>query len=137
MGSSSLKIRSAGGRARNQKFHKCGWKMVGPNGLEPLTSTVSRWRSSQLSYGPTDLPDILTQGLDGFASYLFVRGLGAQWAWAFTTWPPFITNCTFSSTWTFVIGSPSTAIRSANLPGSSVPTLSAQPIRSDAFTVPA
>jgi integrase len=29
--------------------------MVGPNGLEPLTSTVSRWRSSQLSYGPTDL----------------------------------------------------------------------------------
>jgi hypothetical protein len=28
--------------------------MVGPNGLEPLTSTVSRWRSSQLSYGPTD-----------------------------------------------------------------------------------
>jgi hypothetical protein len=30
-------------------------QMVGPNGLEPLTSTVSRWRSSQLSYGPTDL----------------------------------------------------------------------------------
>jgi integrase len=30
-------------------------KMVGPCGLEPQTSTVSRWRSSQLSYGPTDL----------------------------------------------------------------------------------
>jgi hypothetical protein len=29
--------------------------MVGPCGLEPQTSTVSRWRSSQLSYGPTDL----------------------------------------------------------------------------------
>ena len=28
--------------------------MVGPCGLEPQTSTVSRWRSSQLSYGPTD-----------------------------------------------------------------------------------
>src|SRR5271155_2127475 len=27
--------------------------MVGPCGLEPQTSTVSRWRSSQLSYGPT------------------------------------------------------------------------------------
>jgi hypothetical protein len=29
-------------------------EMVGPCGLEPQTSTVSRWRSSQLSYGPTD-----------------------------------------------------------------------------------
>ena len=29
--------------------------MVGPCGLEPQTSTVSRWRSSQLSYGPNDL----------------------------------------------------------------------------------
>jgi hypothetical protein len=28
--------------------------MVGPCGLEPQTSTVSRWRSSQLSYGPSD-----------------------------------------------------------------------------------
>jgi integrase len=27
--------------------------MVGPCGLEPQTSTVSRWRSSQLSYGPS------------------------------------------------------------------------------------
>ena len=27
--------------------------MVGPGGLEPLTSSVSRKRSNQLSYGPT------------------------------------------------------------------------------------
>src|SRR5205823_12814156 len=29
-------------------------KMVGPNGLEPSTSSVSRKRSNQLSYGPTE-----------------------------------------------------------------------------------
>jgi hypothetical protein len=28
--------------------------MVGPNGLEPSTSSVSRKRSNQLSYGPRD-----------------------------------------------------------------------------------
>ena len=32
--------------------------MVGPCGLEPQTSTVSRWRSSQLSYGPNDAESI-------------------------------------------------------------------------------
>src|SRR5579872_174855 len=31
--------------------------MVGPNGLEPSTSSVSRKRSNQLSYGPKLLPE--------------------------------------------------------------------------------
>ena len=30
-------------------------EMVGPNGLEPSTSSVSGRRSNQLSYGPTQL----------------------------------------------------------------------------------
>ena len=30
-------------------------KMVGPNGLEPSTSSVSGRRSNQLSYGPSKL----------------------------------------------------------------------------------
>jgi hypothetical protein len=37
---------------RPRKFRKLLKRMVGPCGLEPQTSTVSRWRSSQLSYGP-------------------------------------------------------------------------------------
>ena len=36
--------------------------MVGPCGLEPQTSTVSRWRSNQLSYGPELSALILAQG---------------------------------------------------------------------------
>src|SRR5882724_9036969 len=54
-----------------------------------------------------------------------------------TTWPPFITNPTCSSTVTSWSGSPATPITSANLPGSSAPTRSAQPIRSAALTVAA
>src|SRR5436305_14314970 len=35
--------------------------MVGPNGLEPSTSSVSRKRSNQLSYGPARCPAIMRQ----------------------------------------------------------------------------
>jgi hypothetical protein len=36
----------------SQVENLAGRKMVGPGGLEPLTSSVSRKRSNQLSYGP-------------------------------------------------------------------------------------
>jgi hypothetical protein len=49
--------------------------MVGPCGLEPQTSTVSRWRSSQLSYGPTDLFRILAQGLAASSGQSFLDSL--------------------------------------------------------------
>ena len=42
-------------------------KMVGPCGLEPQTSSVSRKRSSQLSYGPSD-ENILAQQHQAFRS---------------------------------------------------------------------
>ena len=38
-------------------------EMVGPCGLEPQTSTVSRWRSSQLSYGPIGWHHLSTAAL--------------------------------------------------------------------------
>ena len=34
--------------------HPPTFALVGPNGLEPSTSSVSRKRSNQLSYGPID-----------------------------------------------------------------------------------
>jgi hypothetical protein len=42
-------------------------EMVGPCGLEPQTSSVSRKRSSQLSYGPSD-ENILAQQHQAFRS---------------------------------------------------------------------
>ena len=54
-----------------------------------------------------------------------------------TTVPPFMTNFTCSSCVTSARGSPSTAIRSANFPGSIVPTRSDQLINSAALIVAA
>src|SRR5215471_192040 len=55
-------VMSRGGFLRNEntgrksQVENCaGRKMVGPGGLEPLTSSVSRKRSNQLSYGPINL----------------------------------------------------------------------------------
>src|SRR4051812_47638591 len=53
------------------------------------------------------------------------------------TVPPFITNPTFSSTFTSCSGSALTAIRSAYLPASILPTSLLRPIRSAALTVAA
>src|SRR4029077_19479959 len=52
-----------------------------------------------------------------------------------TTWPPFITNFTCSSSLMSDSGSPFTAMMSANFPGSMAPILSDQPIRSAALIV--
>ena len=35
--------------------------MAGPTGFEPATSTVTVWRSNQLSYGPNVLPMLLSE----------------------------------------------------------------------------
>jgi hypothetical protein len=39
-------------------------EMVGPNGLEPSTSSVSGRRSNQLSYGPITYRDHITDSND-------------------------------------------------------------------------
>ena len=41
-----------------------GLEMVGPNGLEPSTSSVSGRRSNQLSYGPTAYRGHITDSND-------------------------------------------------------------------------
>src|SRR5215510_9844629 len=54
-----------------------------------------------------------------------------------TTPPPFITNLTRLSSVMSLSGSPATAIRSANLPASTLPARSCQPISSAALVVAA
>jgi hypothetical protein len=49
--------------------------------------------------------------------------------------PPFITKATVSSVWTLASGSPSTAIRSAYIPGATLPTLLDRPSSSAASDV--
>ncbi len=39
--------------------------MVGPTGIEPATSAMSRQRSNQLSYGPKEECEIYTSALAG------------------------------------------------------------------------
>jgi hypothetical protein len=40
-------------------------KLVGPTGIEPATSAMSRQRSNQLSYGPKEECEIYTSALAG------------------------------------------------------------------------
>jgi hypothetical protein len=53
-----------------QKSNK---RLVGPSGLEPLTPTMSRWCSNQLSYGPMQRSRILATSFSAGNTFLVIK----------------------------------------------------------------
>jgi hypothetical protein len=52
--------------------------MVGPCGLEPQTSSVSRMRSNQLSYGPDEANSLARTAIGPIMVILMVH---SPWSW--------------------------------------------------------